>query len=40
VVQGGLRIAERIDAVGGDVFAQRPQLGPRDWAVMWWRAWK
>ena len=38
VVQGGLRILERIDTVGGDVFARRPQLTTRDWMVMSWRA--
>lgn len=38
VIQGGLRIAERIDAVRGDVFAQRPVLGSRDWLVMVARA--
>jgi squalene synthase HpnC len=38
VVQGGLRIAERIDAVRGDVFRQRPTLGKTDWAVMAARA--
>jgi squalene synthase HpnC len=38
VVQGGLRVAERIDAVAGDVFRQRPVLGPADWVVMAARA--
>ena len=38
VVQGGLRIAERIDAVRGDVFRQRPRLGKTDWAIMTARA--
>lgn len=38
VVQGGLRIAERIDAVGGDVFRRRPVLGKADWALMAARA--
>jgi squalene synthase HpnC len=38
VVHGGLRILERIDAAGGDVFRQRPQLGRRDWAIVGWRA--
>ena len=38
VVQGGLRILERIDAVGGDVFARRPTLSARDWTLMGWRA--
>jgi len=38
VVQGGLRILERIDAVNGDVFSQRPTLSARDWTLMGWRA--
>jgi len=38
VVQGGLRVAERIDAVAGDVFRRRPVLGASDWAVMTARA--
>ncbi|HYM48468.1 MAG TPA: squalene synthase HpnC [Burkholderiaceae bacterium] len=38
VVQGGLRILERIDAVGGDVFSHRPTLSARDWTLMGWRA--
>lgn len=38
VVQGGLRILERIDAVSGDVFSHRPTLGARDWTLMGWRA--
>lgn len=38
VVQGGLRILERIDAVGGDVFRNRPTLSARDWTLMGWRA--
>lgn len=38
VVQGGLRILERIDAVGGDVFLHRPALTARDWTLMSWRA--
>ena len=38
VMQGGLRILERIDAVGGDVFSHRPQLTARDWTLMGWRA--
>lgn len=38
VVQGGLRILERIEAVGFDVFRQRPRLGKRDWLVIGWRA--
>jgi phytoene synthase len=38
VVQGGLRIAEKIDAVAGDVFRHRPVLGKADWALMTARA--
>jgi squalene synthase HpnC len=38
VVQGGLRILERIEAVGADVFRHRPKLGPVDWLYMAWRA--
>lgn len=38
VVEGGLRIAERVDAVGGDVFNHRPTLGRFDWMVLPLRA--
>lgn len=38
VIQGGLRILERLEQVDGDVFNHRPQLGPRDWAVIFGRA--
>lgn len=38
VVQGGLRILERIEAADYDVFARRPTLGPADWGIMLWRA--
>ena len=38
VVQGGLRILERIECAGYDVFRQRPVLGPRDWLAIGWRA--
>lgn len=31
VIQGGLRILERIDQVDGDVFRRRPQLQAADW---------
>ena len=37
VVQGGLRILERIEAVQGDVFRQRPKLGKPDWLIIGWR---
>jgi squalene synthase HpnC len=39
VVQGGLRIAEKIARVNYDVFARRPQLGRLDWPILAWRAW-
>lgn len=38
VVQGGMRILERIEAADFDVFRARPALGARDWAVMSLRA--
>ncbi|HEY8606544.1 MAG TPA: squalene synthase HpnC [Noviherbaspirillum sp.] len=38
VVQGGLRILERIEAADHDVFRHRPQLRARDWALICWRA--
>jgi phytoene/squalene synthetase len=38
VVQGGLRILDKIEQVDYDVFTRRPQLKPADWAVMLWRA--
>ncbi len=40
VVQGGLRILEKIESVGFDVFARRPKLGPADWLLMLWRAFR
>lgn len=38
VVQGGLRILEKIDRNGGDAFAARPRLTRRDAPVLAWRA--
>lgn len=38
VVQGGLRILERIEQANGDVFRHRPVLGPMDWLLIGWRA--
>ncbi|MGE5622252.1 MAG: squalene synthase HpnC [Bacillota bacterium] len=38
IVQGGLRILERIEAAGYDVFRHRPQLRAIDWLLMCWRA--
>ncbi|MDR2112671.1 MAG: squalene synthase HpnC [Candidatus Accumulibacter sp.] len=37
-VQGGLRILERIQRARGDVFRNRPALGPADWLRMAGRA--
>ena len=38
VLAGGHRILDRIDAVDGDVFRQRPRLGRIDWAIVAWHA--
>ena len=38
VVQGGLRILEKIDAVQGDIFRHRPVLGTLDWPLLCCRA--
>lgn len=38
VVQGGLRILERIESAEYDVFHHRPTLGKADWLLMAWRA--
>jgi squalene synthase HpnC len=38
IVQGGLRILEKIEAVNYDVFQQRPTLKPFDWLLLGWRA--
>ena len=38
VIQGGLRIAECIDAVQGDIFHRRPVLRGSDWIRMVARA--
>jgi squalene synthase HpnC len=38
VVQGGLRILERIERADYDVFRRRPVLGTPDWLAMAWRA--
>jgi len=38
VIEGGLRIAEQIDAVQGDVFHRRPILHPADWVRLAARA--
>jgi squalene synthase HpnC len=34
VIAGGLRVLDAIDAVGGDVFRQRPRLASRDWLTI------
>ncbi|MFL6717597.1 MAG: squalene synthase HpnC [Burkholderiaceae bacterium] len=38
IVQGGLRILERIEQADYDVFRRRPKLGRADWALMLARA--
>ena len=38
IVLGGLRILEKIEAVGYDVFRHRPTLGKRDWLLLGWRS--
>lgn len=38
IVQGGLRILEKLDAARGDMFRHRPVLRPADWALLFWRA--
>ena len=38
VVQGGLRILEKLERVRGDVFRHRPVLGTLDWPLLLFRA--
>ena len=38
IVHGGLRILEKIEAVGYDVFRARPTLKASDWLLILWRA--
>jgi squalene synthase HpnC len=38
VIQGGLRILERIELADYDVFKRRPSLGKADWPLLFWRA--
>jgi squalene synthase HpnC len=38
VVQGGLRILDKIEALGFNTLQRRPKLGPWDVVVMGWRA--
>lgn len=38
VVQGGLRILDKIEALGFDTLRRRPKLGAWDVAIMGWRA--
>jgi phytoene/squalene synthetase len=37
VVQGGLRILEKIELKQENVFKSRPKLGTWDWLVISWR---
>ena len=38
IIAGGLRILEKIEAVGYDVFRSRPTLTVFDWPLLLWRA--
>jgi squalene synthase HpnC len=38
VIQGGLRILEKIESVNYDVFRRRPRLEKTDWVRILWRA--
>ena len=38
VVQGGLRILDKIEALGFDTFSQRPTIGKADAPLLAWRA--
>jgi phytoene/squalene synthetase len=38
VVQGGLRMLEKIASVDYDVFTRRPVLKKSDWLLLGWRA--
>jgi len=38
IIAGGLRVAEKIDAVRGDVFRRRPILRSTDWVGLFFRA--
>lgn len=38
IIQGGLRILEKMEVVNFDVFRQRPTLTRADWARLFWRA--
>jgi squalene synthase HpnC len=38
IVAGGLRVLEKLERIGGDVFRERPVLKVHDWAIMFLRA--
>ncbi len=38
IIQGGLRILEKLDIAHGDMFRHRPVLRSADWALLAWRA--
>ena len=40
VVQGGLRILDKVQALQGASLLQRPKLHRADWALLLWRAWR
>ena len=38
IVAGGMRILEKLERCGADVFRHRPRLRRRDWPVLMWQA--
>ncbi|MFZ4479172.1 MAG: squalene synthase HpnC [Rhodoferax sp.] len=40
VVQGGLRITDKIEAINHESWRQRPVLNPADLPLLLWRAWR
>ncbi len=40
VVQGGLRILDKIEAIGHESWRTRVRLGARDFPLLLWRAWR
>jgi phytoene synthase len=37
IVAGGLRILDKIETAGFDVFNRRPVLSTLDWLIIFWR---
>jgi len=40
VVQGGMRILEKIEAIGHESWRTRVRIGALDWPLLLWRAWR